>query len=446
MSFNITKINYPRTLMMGETYDFSKITVETDAGLTIDKIDATWLDVQPPFSEMGYYPIEITATATTGEVATTTVEVFAFEKALPSIVLKEANPHIEIAYESNSYRNYIREDSKTTFVIKNQPRIFVNYENSVDVYRVRDDVSSIMQFFGLLLGHVSVADDIRLDLEGQRFKSWLYINKDLSYNLYARNSHDELRTNFSDMTDMVEKYFTQWYDFCYNESFTYIRRMYFRANEFKEIFAEDILVEYVRILEGYHLRISQDEDKLLKLKQAIKDSEKEIKKMIFTDEGKPLFEKAFRQEIPNWKFNSDHSTEVAHWIACGYLGKKGLAQRIKELDDTYFNIIAKNSRHILDSSRNKKTDTETTEEQLTEQFYKNIVATRNYFSHYKLDITNVLEFSQMNYTINALKALIICILYSHMGMNTDTIREIISRDAELMFQTGFLAKKKEIDG
>ena len=80
MSFNITKINYPRTLMMGETYDFSKITVETDAGLTIDKIDATWLDIQPPFSEMGYYPIEITATATTGEVATTTVEVFAFEK------------------------------------------------------------------------------------------------------------------------------------------------------------------------------------------------------------------------------------------------------------------------------------------------------------------------------------------------------------------------------
>ena len=80
MSFNITKINYPRTLMMGETYDFSKITVETDAGLTIDKIDATWLDVQPPFSEMGYYPIEITATATNGETATTTANVFAFEK------------------------------------------------------------------------------------------------------------------------------------------------------------------------------------------------------------------------------------------------------------------------------------------------------------------------------------------------------------------------------
>ena len=81
MSFNITTINYPRTLMMGETYDFSKITVETDtAGITIDKIDATWLDVQPPFSEMGYYPLQITATATTGEVATTTVNVFAFEK------------------------------------------------------------------------------------------------------------------------------------------------------------------------------------------------------------------------------------------------------------------------------------------------------------------------------------------------------------------------------
>ena len=80
MSFNITKVTYPRTLMFGETYDFSKITAETDSNITIDHIDATWLGTQPPFSEMGYHPLQITATASNGETATTTVEVFAYEK------------------------------------------------------------------------------------------------------------------------------------------------------------------------------------------------------------------------------------------------------------------------------------------------------------------------------------------------------------------------------
>ena len=80
MSFTITKINYPKTLMLGESYDFSKITVETDTAITIDHIDATWLDIQPPFSEMGYYPLQITATASNGETASESVQVFAFKK------------------------------------------------------------------------------------------------------------------------------------------------------------------------------------------------------------------------------------------------------------------------------------------------------------------------------------------------------------------------------
>lgn len=81
MSFNITKINYPKTLMFGENYNFSKISVEIDdANLTIDTIDATWLDTQPPFDTMGFYPLQITVTASNKEVATETVQVFVFEK------------------------------------------------------------------------------------------------------------------------------------------------------------------------------------------------------------------------------------------------------------------------------------------------------------------------------------------------------------------------------
>ena len=80
MSFTITKINYPKTLMLGEEYDFSKISVETDSNLTIDKIDATWLETQPPFNEMGYHSLQITATASNGETATEIVNVFVFDK------------------------------------------------------------------------------------------------------------------------------------------------------------------------------------------------------------------------------------------------------------------------------------------------------------------------------------------------------------------------------
>ena len=37
-----------------------------------------------------------------------------------------------------------------------------------------------------------------------------------------------------------------------------LRRIYFSVNGRKEIFAEDIFVEYMRILDGYHTRISGD--------------------------------------------------------------------------------------------------------------------------------------------------------------------------------------------
>ena len=51
-------------------------------------------------------------------------------------------------------------------------------------------VQRIMQFFGLLIGKASTADNIRLSIEGQKSKSWLYINHDYSYNLMNRDVMD----------------------------------------------------------------------------------------------------------------------------------------------------------------------------------------------------------------------------------------------------------------
>lgn len=80
--FTITKVNYPKTLMFGEDYDFNQITVETDLteDITINKIEGTWLDAQPPFDVMGFYPLQITAYASNGAVGTTTVNIFVFYK------------------------------------------------------------------------------------------------------------------------------------------------------------------------------------------------------------------------------------------------------------------------------------------------------------------------------------------------------------------------------
>lgn len=362
------------------------------------------------------------------------------ERNLPSIILHDRNPHIEIQYESESFTKYHNVDTRTTFVLKNQPRIFITHENTVDVYRVREDINSLMQFWALLIGYVSSAEDIRLTIEGKSLKSWLYINKDFSYNSRSRSTIDKPRTTLEKSLQNIEKYFTEWYKFCYDDKYELIRRMFFSANSCKEIFAEDILVQYVKIIEGYHLRVSGDEEIALELRKAFKDVEKDIKRLIFSDKGKPLFTTTLEKVIPEWTFNSGHSADVAHWISVGYLGKKGLAERIKELDEKYFCIIAKNAIDILKLSRNDKTDpSSVSAKQLVELFYRKIVATRNYYSHYKSDKTDVLEFRQMNDTINVLKALILSILFSHMGMSEKEICEIISNDSELRFQTMFLS-------
>lgn len=85
------------------------------------------------------------------------------------------------------------------------------------------------------------------------------------------------------------------------------------------------MVQYVRILEGYYIRVYDEEVKTEAVHKAIRQVEKEIKKLIFTDEGKALFTKAFEEAVPDWKFNTGHAQDVSKWIALGYLERKGLS-------------------------------------------------------------------------------------------------------------------------
>lgn len=356
--------------------------------------------------------------------ATENKELIACECKYPALVLKDTNPHIEIQFELESFTKYYNVDMRTTFVLKNQPRIFINYENTVDVVRIQNDLETIMEFWGLLIGHVSVVEDIRLKIANQDEKSLLYINQDFSYNLRNRSLMDKPRTTFEKVDEKINQYFTNWYDFCKEEKFDFIRKRFFSANADKNIFAEDILVEYVRIIEGYHLRITGDEK--------------------ISDDGKPLFTEALEKAVPDWKYTSGHAAEIAHWISSGYLGKVGLDQRIKELDQRFGSVIAKNAIYILQLSSDKTNTKDKKETELINGFYRKIVATRNYYSHYKNDKRNVLEFCQMNETINVLKALLVMILYSHMGIDKETIRKIMAGDSELHFQTGCLMTQDDI--
>jgi len=359
-------------------------------------------------------------------------EMIAVENKLSNILLKNATPKIEIYFETKPSVFNPDFDDRTTIAIDNQPRIIISYDEAVDVYVLRNDIRCIMQFFALMIGHISEALDIRLTMQEQDLKSWLYINADFSYNSRTIGIMDRPRTKLKNIQEKLNSLFENWYEFYYDDKFELIRRMYFEGNSKKDIYAQDILVQYVRILEGYHLRITNDE-------QVASNLDKEIKEMIFTDEGKALFKPIF--DKVEWNYNSKHVKSVATWIASGFLQKTTLTQRLRLLDSQYFNIIEKNAeptaRLEMIPIPVEPVDTKDFD------YYQRIVDTRNYYSHYKADDKNILNFTQMCNTINVLKALLIMILYTQMGMTNDEARKIIIWDTELHFQTMCLRKDKE---
>lgn len=366
------------------------------------------------------------------------------EVHLNPIVIHKTDPQIELYFESKTYESSVLSlEDNIAIKIKKEPRIRVTYNQPADIQRIQDDIECIMQFFGLLIGKVSIADDIRLSIEGQKLKSWLYINHDYSYNLMNQNVTDKPRTYYYALEDDLALYFSNWRKFCFDDQFTLLRRIYFSVNDRKERFAEETFVEYMRILDGYHTRISGDAETEEKLKKALKAASKNIKNQIFKEDNRPIFEEAFQSVLPDWKYNSSNMGDISGWIAAGYLGKKSLSHRLKELDNLYFGIIRNNAANIERLASDGGKCKNMPGEQIVELFYRKLGDTRNYYSHYKKNKIDVLDFSQMNDSIRVLKAIIISIFLSHMEMDKDLIRRIIEFDSELNFQTQFLRKPEE---
>lgn len=128
----------------------------------------------------------------------------AVELKMDPIILKQSSPHIEIRPESKSFSSSIYGNESVSRIIKSVPRIFVDYGEKVDVETLVDDINCLMQFFGLLIGTVRTADEIRLSVEGEKQKSWLYINRDFSYNQRTQSILDKPRTYYYVLEDMLE--------------------------------------------------------------------------------------------------------------------------------------------------------------------------------------------------------------------------------------------------
>lgn len=152
------------------------------------------------------------------------------EMHLDPIVIHSENPYVELYFESKSFNSSIRGDDRTEIIIRNEPRIKVKYMQEQDIQFVINDIECIMQFFGLLIGKVSVAEDIRLTIKEQVSKSWLYINRDFSYNTRNRVDLNRPRTYYYVVEEQLQKYYSNWREFYFDDSYSLIRRIFFSVN------------------------------------------------------------------------------------------------------------------------------------------------------------------------------------------------------------------------
>lgn len=102
----------------------------------------------------------------------------------------------------------------------------------------------------------------------------------------------------------------------------------------------------MRFLDGYHTRVSGDAEKEKSLKIALTDAKKVIKSCIFTEDNRPVFEEAIQKVLPDWKYNTKNVGDISEWIASGFIAKKQLSHRLRELDEKYFKIISNDAANI----------------------------------------------------------------------------------------------------
>ena len=371
-----------------------------------------------------------------------TQEGFVANEVFPDLVICQANPRIDIICMSKTQDNTFYDQDPCSIKVENRPMIRVQYATAVNYETVVDDIRCITQFFGLLIGFVSGISNVLLRFENQNYTTRLFINQDFSYNYFRYRPTDRPRTYCYLFETTIEETYNNWRSFYSDEKYQFIRRMYFSANGKRALLVEDLFIQYIRILEGYHLRICGDEATAERIANSQKLSNA-IRGLIYTEEGKRILSNALNEVAPNYKYNGAHATQISKWIADGYIERINLQARLKELSSSHYRIIELNAKDIEQIGAEDCKLSKEAEEKVEEIYRKHLVDTRNFYSHYKENKAGVLSHHQIADSNNVLKALILAVFYEKMGINHDLIRRVLIWDDELHFQTLFLRKRGE---
>ncbi len=323
------------------------------------------------------------------------------EVPTPTIVLKQAAPNIFIDYEKKDALEIF--DDKNQKAIKKLPRINVVFTDLVDDRKVIDTITILMRFFSLLIGKISIAEDVRLDLEGKDMKMWLFLNKDISVHYSWNEYWPRNRYRFEDVHDSLQQWFEKWYSFSCDDSYEILQDAYFQICSKRTSFIEDIFLTYCRFMEGYDLRKSHDEEIAQELESDILSALSEDN---FKNAISPFFDKAVSKYKPK---------DTAQWISAGFLGRIGLDARIKRLDEANFYFIEINRDSI-----SKGID--------AQKIYGKISKTRNYYAHYKSDKSGILEIGEMYNALSYMEMLILSVLLSEMGINIEARKNAFVHD------------------
>lgn len=162
-------------------------------------------------------------------------------------------------------------------MLSQHPQILIQYEDDTNLETVVNEISTIIQFFCVMIGNITGIDDIYLFYGDEKKPDKIYFNKDFSYNTKDCTPTYQHPTTFEDVSESLTKYFSNWYSFCQKSDFDFLRMMYFLENGNSKRYVEDIFVVYVKFLEGYFWRTSGEEEKAAQLGSAVKKSQKEIK-------------------------------------------------------------------------------------------------------------------------------------------------------------------------
>lgn len=340
----------------------------------------------------------------------------------PPITLHKESPYIQIRFLTEN--NWI--DYRTDRTIRKKIVIHIEFKEPVAISQVNYELNCLMGFWGLLLGKVTDAKDIMLYMKNSKSESpplWTkkyYLNSDLSYNTHQPlRAYDRPHTTSKLLSERIESYYSNWRIFFFDSKYSLIIRLYFIANSKKPFFLEDIFTYYVRILEGYSLRVSEDEAIAESIKNAIKENSNEIKHVLLLPDVSDAIKKILDNAVPNKKLDIK---KIAEWISVGFVGRKSLSSRLSELDEQYFRIISNNASDVGNREENF-------------EYFKKIAASRNFYSHLKNDRTDTLNSQQLHKTVFILKSLIITIFFDRMGISREIIYEIMTNDQELSPRT-----------